>query len=129
MSETRRAHAGGCSRDRESERKEKQKKTALTVFPFPPRRSAVSSGFIGAKQANLLVFVDGPSPRGPPAAFSSSSGGASESSSQFDPEPDAFNWGRAALAAIDEWHAKGAGGAEPYSFEWSDDRKKAEGVL
>ncbi|KWU42518.1 hypothetical protein RHOSPDRAFT_13320, partial [Rhodotorula sp. JG-1b] len=72
--------------------------------------NAVSSGFIGAKQANLLVFVDGPS--------------ASSAPSGSD-----FDWGRAALLAIQAWHAKGAGGAEPYSFEWSDDKKKAEGVL
>ncbi|POY76525.1 hypothetical protein BMF94_0366 [Rhodotorula taiwanensis] len=76
-------------------------------------QNAVSAGFIGAKQSNLLIFVDGPT------ASASASGGDSSS----------FDWGLAALAAIRDWHAKGAGGAEPYSFEWSDDRKKAEGVL
>ncbi|GAA5879556.1 hypothetical protein JCM3774_000285 [Rhodotorula dairenensis] len=93
--------------------------------------NAVSSGFIGTKQANLLVFVDGPPPCRTTATAATSSSGDTPSASEPRPGPKlgAFNWGRAALAAIADWHAKGAGGAEPYSFEWSEDRKKAEGVL
>lgn len=78
-------------------------------------QNAVSSGFIGTKQSNLLVFVDGTSP--------------STTSSPNGTAVNDFNWGRAALQAIQDWHEKGAGGAEPYSFEWSEDREKAEGVL
>ncbi|BGP56711.1 hypothetical protein JCM8202v2_004341 [Rhodotorula sphaerocarpa] len=70
-------------------------------------QNAVSAGFIGVKQSNLLVIVDPPS----------------------EGSTEEFDWGRAALQAIREWHEKGAGGAEPYSFEWSDDRKKGEDVL
>ncbi|KAJ8292862.1 putative cytokinin riboside 5'-monophosphate phosphoribohydrolase [Rhodotorula toruloides] len=58
---------------------------------------AISSGFISESNRNFLVFVD---------------------------QPKSGDWGEAALQAIDDWKAKGAGGAVPYSFEWSEDRKK-----
>lgn len=54
----------------------------------------------------LAVFVDGPASK-----------------------DAAFDWGEAALRAIDDWEAKGAGGAVPYSFEWSEDRRKGRAVL
>ncbi|BGP31684.1 hypothetical protein JCM10296v2_003458 [Rhodotorula toruloides] len=63
---------------------------------------AVSSGFIAESNRNLLVFVD---------------------------QPESGDWGEAALQAIDEWQAKGAGGAVANSFEWSEDRKKGREVL
>ncbi|KAK4330259.1 LOG family protein [Rhodotorula toruloides] len=66
------------------------------------KRSAISSGFISESNRNFLIFVD---------------------------QPESGDWGEAALQAIDVWKAKGAGGAVPYSFEWSEDRKKGREVL
>ncbi|GEM10097.1 cytokinin riboside 5'-monophosphate phosphoribohydrolase LOG family protein [Rhodotorula toruloides] len=63
---------------------------------------AILSGFISESNRNFLVFVD---------------------------QPESGDWGDAALQVIDEWKAKGAGGAVPYSFEWSEDRKKGREVL
>ncbi|GAA6033979.1 hypothetical protein NBRC10512_007544 [Rhodotorula toruloides] len=77
----------------------------VTAIPSSPSRincSAISSGFISESNRNFLVFVD---------------------------QPESGDWGEAALQAIDDWKAKGAGGAVPYSFEWSEDRKKGREVL
>ncbi|PRQ71639.1 hypothetical protein AAT19DRAFT_9754 [Rhodotorula toruloides] len=77
------------------------------VLPHSPRpRSSIAAGYISETHRNFLLFVDGPASK-----------------------DAAFDWGEAALRAIDDWEAKGAGGAVPYSFEWSEDRRKGRAVL
>ncbi|GAA5916869.1 hypothetical protein JCM6882_007439 [Rhodosporidiobolus microsporus] len=79
--------------------------------------NAITSGFIPAHNRAFLTFVDGP-PLSP-----------SPSSSSHEQEQESFDWGAAALAAIRAWQAQGSGGATPFSFEWSGDRKRGEEVL
>ncbi|BGP01632.1 hypothetical protein JCM10021v2_005337 [Rhodotorula toruloides] len=68
--------------------------------------NSIAAGYISETHRNFLLFVDGPASK-----------------------DAAFDWGEAALRAIDDWEAKGAGGAVPYSFEWSEDRRKGRAVL
>ncbi|GAA5822262.1 hypothetical protein JCM11251_006282 [Rhodosporidiobolus azoricus] len=74
--------------------------------------NAVSAGFISPNGRGFLTFVDGPL-----------------STSATSTEAEEFDWGAAALSAIKAWQDQGSGGAKPYSFEWSGDRKKWGDVL
>jgi hypothetical protein len=61
---------------------------------------AITAGFISPSNRAFMVFVDEPSSAGV-----------------------GFDWGEAALAAIEDWEKKGAGGGKPYSLEWPENKK------
>ncbi|GAA5833002.1 hypothetical protein JCM3766R1_000394 [Sporobolomyces carnicolor] len=65
---------------------------------------AISSGFIAPSNRNFLVFVDRP-----------------ESATEF-------NWGEAALRAVEEWLKLGTGGAEPFQLEWKEVGERSDVV-
>jgi cytokinin riboside 5'-monophosphate phosphoribohydrolase len=41
-----------------------------------------------------------------------------------DSEDPAFDWGEAALAAINKWEADGAGGGKAFSLEWPAEKRE-----
>lgn len=41
-----------------------------------------------------------------------------------DTEDPAFDWGEAALAAINKWEKDGAGGGKAFSLEWPAERRE-----
>lgn len=85
------------------------------------KRSAISSGFISESNRNFLSAS---------LAFPLATDSLlTPVPTVFVDQPESGDWGEAALQAIDVWKAKGAGGAVPYSFEWSEDRKKGREVL
>ena len=69
-------------------------------LPLPPRTllitscSSISAGFISEKNRGFMIFLD-------------------------STEAADFDWGVAALAAIDSWEAAGAGGAVQLDLKWS----------
>ncbi|KAI5475172.1 hypothetical protein MNV49_001859 [Pseudohyphozyma bogoriensis] len=65
--------------------------------------SAIEAGFILESNRSLIVFVDAP-----------------------EGEAATFDWGAAALKAIEDWEARGMGGGVAFSLEWADG--KAPGV-
>lgn len=65
-----------------------------------PRASGITAGFISPKNRAFLVFVDAPSTG-----------------------EEGFDWGTAALAAVDEWETAGMGGGTALSLEWPDSKK------
>ena len=66
---------------------------ARDMFGWDPLRSGIASGFIHPANESLVVFIDGPG------------AGADEG----------FDWGAAALAAIDAWRPS----AVAYTYDWS----------
>ncbi|GAA5934545.1 Log1p [Sporobolomyces koalae] len=70
---------------------------------------AISAGFISPSNRNFLIFVDSPPPSTMPAGESVVS---------------SFDWGEAALRAIEEWHRLGTGGAEPFKLDWNDQEQQ-----
>jgi len=72
----------------------------LRLKSEPLTYSAISSGFINEENRNFMLFVD------------------------EDSEDPAFDWGEAALAAINKWEADGAGGGKAFSLEWPAEKRE-----
>ncbi|GAA5879112.1 hypothetical protein JCM16303_001302 [Sporobolomyces ruberrimus] len=75
---------------------------------------AISSGFISPTNRNFLIFID-------PPPSSSSESTTSEGGESFD-------WGKAALRAVEEWLRLGTGGAEPFQLTWKEGGEKSDVV-
>ena len=69
-------------------------------------RRAISSGFISPINRNFLLFLDPP---------------PSESAESFD-------WGEAALTAVEKWLREGSGGAQAFELDWKDAVEKKDVV-
>lgn len=69
-------------------------------------QQAIAEGFIETQNARLVVFVDGPPP-------SSSDG------TQWVSLQESFDWGKAALEALDTWADGMQGVKRKYTFDWN----------
>ncbi|GAA5955954.1 hypothetical protein JCM3765_000053 [Sporobolomyces pararoseus] len=67
---------------------------------------AISSGFISPSNRNFLIFLD------PPTTH----------------EGETFDWGKAALTAIEKWLQEGSGGAQAFELDWKDATDKKDVV-
>lgn len=72
--------------------------TALIATSVPFIHSAITHGFLAPENHALMTFLDKPANAG-----------------------DDFDWGEAALKAVEEWKAAGAGGGVPYNLQWEDE--------
>ncbi|GAA6015427.1 hypothetical protein JCM11491_000428 [Sporobolomyces phaffii] len=83
---------------------------------------AIASGFIAPSNRNFLIFIDEPrAPQPRTTDTDTDAAGAAVAAAA------AFDWGRAALAAVDAWLELGTGGAEPFELEWRTDGGDDEG--
>lgn len=88
-------------------------------------RTAIREGFIEPENERLVLFVDGP----PPADFNSSQspidGDAYKKEEDWTKAHEVFDWGKAALDALEEWNKNQA--FKSYSFDWTRRAPGSEG--
>lgn len=69
-------------------------------------RQAVSEGFVEPQNELLVVFVDGPSL-------------GSAEKTQWIASQESFDWGEAAIEALDKWADDVQGIKKKYTWDWS----------
>lgn len=99
-------------------------------FPFlslKKKHRGIADKFISPSNRNFLIFVSPPSTSSSSTSTSSSSSfSASSTSTSPSEEETPFNWGQAALQALETWESKGLGGALAYDLNWPSAEEEEE---